>query len=260
MSANASEQMRIEAMRYVAEVRYAEAFDQLMAVAVKPDEDALKENALVACAMLKPGHPSLTAELDRLIVSADSRAPVKAARILFGWVWRDEANTDPQKTSAAKLLRFVVNAGSTFSVGRNPEDQTFGGIALTTPDRRMSVRITLAQFRNFAAYFSTLREAANRGDLGTIKRFLVGSRPDVAAVPLYAAVQLGPASVLKVTEDGTGRSVDLRAADTRKVDMNLIRAGDKIEIHWEAQDGSAHRGALDEVSGSDLELFGSRDL
>jgi hypothetical protein len=245
-SSKFSEELRIDAVKYVQDLKYVGGFEKIIGVAISANPGMLKQTALVTSALLQPAHKLFINEADKLVSHpATTDSVVAAARIVQAlWLTADlrkpdiDVNKDVVETSE-RLLRFALSNGLWFDADINQN------VLLFVPQQDMP-DASSELFAKFTPYWTLLSRAANASDLATLSTSLFLSfLPDMTGAA--ATVNLSRESAL-VVRDNSGQERTLQGKEISEVYMWHEQRSDPLSVRWTESGGA--------VSGTPLRFIG----
>lgn len=281
-SESESENLRASAANYVKEVRFAEGFEKLLRTVENSDWGLVKQNALIACAVLKPTDSRTLREIKR-IVSEPARNESLHTAIDILWAWWSE---DPHRIRGAtvdrgelmavskQLLSFAVKNGIYFTTS-DLQDWFFVDPSNTEDDRDpRPLRIiawiqestvahrywSASDFARFEPYWNLMQEAANAGDIGGLRKLLL--RSELPSTPvedqiwsLTVRIIVPPRGQVSVVDD-SGLTKVIAAAQLEDSLLDLLAERDerKIRATWTEKGGPTVSGVVTRFSGTGFQL------
>lgn len=248
-SAALTDEIRASAAQYVRDVRFVEGVDKLLERYSELKDGLAKRQALVACAALRPDHAGVIAEV-RKILSAKSTRPNTSTIVALLPLLSRSNISDEFQSLGKELLVYAARNGTYFSLSYPEAERSTivkGSAASLVPSVMIwnyeangySVRnagFDMQGFQNLGAYWDTLSDAANGGDINLVKALLMRNDDftPMGQFPEYRTRLAGEAgAVLTLDQPGAPqRSVELQSLAVAVLEIFREAGSPEIRIIW----------------------------
>lgn len=260
-SVNQSLEMRLKALIYLAEVRYTEGFDRVIALASSATESELRTQALLSAAPLRPADPRVDSEVKKLIKGPGSSDNVLAALRIVKALWSGEERYDSESDMerrvialSRELLTFAFDHDIYFSVTSRPNVEARVA-AFVRQSSRSAGRVDFGPAREFDGikpYWALMEDAANKGNIVKLTQLMLRGVPYVGA-----EVTLSSQSKIDVI-DQTGQVRTLDGDHVQKLILRRPRGpgprGEGLIGEWKSSDNQTENGRCTQLSGGGFNL------
>jgi hypothetical protein len=265
-SSDFSQELRIQAINYIRDLDYVDAFDKLMGVESVAEPGILKQTALVTCAMLRPSDKQVLGEVQKLLTPPATVYSLKAASaIVAAWwslpssaSWRRKLNADTRDNVTAttkRILSFGFDSGMYIDLSSRPDFTKNRGSGYPTYSSTVEIWVptsktgadgaasfSINDFASFSPYWDLLADAANSGDLAKITSRMIREGIRIEGQNAIIDVSLSGQSEL-VVKNSSGEEHNLKGSEISKVKMWAGGTG-LLSVEWNDGNASKARGSI----------------